>query len=182
MTKHLRIGWLKSLLAHRRITVFWLVALLSLTVPWSIKGWQLAEASSGQVYEDCAVLSIYDGDTMTVRCDGQRIKVRLYCIDAPEMAQKPWGAVSRDHLRQATGATVRLVEHDHDRYGRTVGEMYSGDSNLNLLQVQSGNAAEYDKYCSDFEYRRAEREARAAGAGVWSKPGLHQTPWDYRHR
>jgi endonuclease YncB( thermonuclease family) len=36
-----------------------------------------------------SVLSIGDGDTITVREGSQRIKVRLACIDAPETSQSP---------------------------------------------------------------------------------------------
>jgi endonuclease YncB( thermonuclease family) len=167
---------------HRRLGLFWTVTALSLNITWALKGCSLPVAGSAvQVYNDCAVLSIYDGDTMTVRCSGEKIKVRLYCIDAPEMAQKPWGTMSRDHLRQVTGPSVRLVGHDHDRYGRMVGEVYSGDTNLNLLQVRSGNAAEYDRYCHDNHYRSAEEGAHKAGIGIWAADGLQQSPWEWRH-
>ncbi len=35
------------------------------------------------------VLSIGDGDTISVLERGQKLKVRLACIDAPETAQSP---------------------------------------------------------------------------------------------
>ena len=35
------------------------------------------------------VLSIGDGDSISVLERGQKLKVRLACIDAPETAQKP---------------------------------------------------------------------------------------------
>ncbi len=101
----------------------------------------------------CEVLKIYDGDTMTLQCGSQKTKVRLYCIDTPEMKQKPWGIQARDHLRAITGKTVNLVEIDKDRYGRTVGEVYSGEINLNLAQVQAGKAAVYETYCKKPEYK-----------------------------
>ena len=88
--------------------------------------------------EDIAVHAIYDDDTMTVICAGRKIKVRLYCIDAPEMGQKPWGTMIRDHLRQVTGSSVRLVAHDHDCYVQMVGEVYSVSTNLNKEQVGNG--------------------------------------------
>ena len=45
------------------------------------------------------VLSIGDGDTITVREESQRIKVRLACIDAPETSQTPYGMDSRRVLQ-----------------------------------------------------------------------------------
>ena len=132
--------------------------------------------------DECEVLKVYDGDTMTLQCAGktEKTKVRMYCIDTPEMKQKPWGTQARDHLRSIAGNTVKLVEVDKDRYGRVVGEVYSGDVNLNLAQVKAGKAAVYDAYCKKSEYKAAETEPKEAGLGIWSKPGLHQTPWEWR--
>ena len=45
------------------------------------------------------VLSIGDGDTIRVQQGHQRITVQLACIDAPEMAQAPYGAQSRAYLQ-----------------------------------------------------------------------------------
>ncbi len=132
---------------------------------------------------ECAVTSIYDGDTITVQCPNQaeKTKVRFYCIDTPEMKQEPWGKESRDYLRSIIGKTVQLVEINKDRYGRTVGEVYSGGVNLNLAQVESGNAAVYDAYCKKPEYKVAERKAKQAKKGIWATEGLHQTPWKWRN-
>ena len=71
------------------------------------------------------VLSVGDGDTITVRQGGTRTKVRLACIDAPETAQRPYGQQSRQKLKALipVGSTVRLREKTKDRYGRTVAEV-----------------------------------------------------------
>jgi len=37
------------------------------------------------------VVSVHDGDTITVLIDNRREKVRLIGIDAPELEQGPWG-------------------------------------------------------------------------------------------
>lgn len=52
----------RDYLNYRRLGFFWIVAALSLRVSWALKGM----VHIGQVYNDCSVLSIYDGDTMTV--------------------------------------------------------------------------------------------------------------------
>jgi micrococcal nuclease len=132
--------------------------------------------------DECEVVKIYDGDTMTLQCSGQseKTRVRMYCIDTPEMKQAPWGTEARDHLRSITGATVKVVEVDKDRYGRIVGEVYSGETNLNLAQVKAGKAAVYDAYCKKPEYKTAEAEAKQNQLGIWSQTGLHQTPWEWR--
>lgn len=135
--------------------------------------------------KDCRVEKISDGDTMNLRCGTQLVKVRLYCIDAPEMAQKPWGTRSREHLQSITTPTVKLLKIDQDQYGRTVGEIYTTDADprlLNLEMVKAGQAAVYEQYCDSPRYSSAEREARAAKRGIWSRRGEHQQPWDYRRR
>jgi hypothetical protein len=77
---------------------------------------------------------------MNLRCGTQLVKVRLYCIDAPEMAQKPWGTRSREHLQSITPATVRLLKIDQDQYGRTVGEIYTTDAEPRLLNLEHGRS------------------------------------------
>lgn len=131
--------------------------------------------------QDCQVLNIYDGDTMTVQCQSsEKIKIRLYCIDSPEMQQAPWGKQARDHLRSITGSQVQLVAVEKDRYGRTVGELYQGSTNLNLQQVQAGQAAVYRQYCKKDQYFQAENQAKNARQGIWSTSGPHQAPWQWR--
>ncbi len=130
---------------------------------------------------ECEVLKIYDGDTMTLQCQSEKTKVRMYCIDTPEMKQKPWGTEARDHLRSITPKIVQLVEVDKDSYGRIVGEVYGDNNiNLNLAQVKAGKAAVYTAYCKKSEYKVAENQAKEEKQGIWQQPGLHQTPWEWR--
>jgi endonuclease YncB( thermonuclease family) len=133
---------------------------------------------------ECEVIKVYDGDTVTLQCPGRTgpTKVRMYCIDTPEIKQQPWGIQARDHLRAIIGRTVQVKEINKDRYGRTVGEIYSGNVNLNLAQVKAGKAAVYHTYCKKSEYKLAEKQAQTAKAGIWSQPGLQQTPWQWRKR
>ena len=98
------------------------------------------------------------------------------------MEQGSWGRRSRDHLRKNAGPEVRVVKHDTDQYGRIVAEVFSRGENLNLAMARKGWAAEYDDFCSDRAYRKAENTAKAAGNGAYSEPGLHQTPWMWRRR
>lgn len=133
----------------------------------------------------CLVKKIYDGDTVTLSCPGQAedTKVRMYCIDTPEMKQAPWGEKSRDNLRGmiAIGDRVKVTEISKDRYGRVVGEVFTMDGkNLNMEQVKSGAAAVYDSYCKKPEYKPLEAKAKAAKLGIWAKSGMQQTPWEWR--
>lgn len=134
---------------------------------------------------DCTLIRVLDGDSMELRCHGETRAVRLHCIDAPEWEQGPWGRRSLQHLERITPREVELRVLDTDRFGRAVGEVYGtgpGHPLLNLRQVASGQAAVYRHYCDDPRYDRAEREARQAKRGIWSRPGAQQTPWEFRHR
>lgn len=169
---------------HNRMSLFWLVAVVALTLPWLWKGLGgpglQGRAVVGEGGQACRVLNIYDGDTVTVACSGQRERVRLYCIDAPEMDQEPWGRQSRDYLRRITPVQVSIVTHDRDRYGRVIGELFDGERSLNLALVEAGEAAVYPRYCRDPRYPPVERAARQAGLGIWAESGLHQRPWGWR--
>ena len=139
-------------------------------------------AGPGKSAKVCDVNSVHDGDTMRLTCSGQKIKVRLYCIDTPELAQRPWGPESREFLRSHVGDTVELLEHGKDRYGRILAEVISEGQNLNLALVESGHAAVYVKYCKLDGYYQAEKKASNELLGIWSSPGLHQMPWAWRKK
>ena len=49
---------------------------------------------------EATVVGVHDGDTVRLRRDGERVAVRLACIDAPELRQRPRGAAARWQLRE----------------------------------------------------------------------------------
>jgi endonuclease YncB( thermonuclease family) len=133
-----------------------------------------------------SVLSIGDGDTISVTESSRRIKVRLACIDAPETSQSPYGMEARKALQVLlpVGSQVTLKSKATDRYGRTVAEVLKGSTNINKSLVGSGNAFVYWEYisgCDRQTYSRLENDARLKKIGVWAVPGGIQRPWDYRH-
>lgn len=175
----MRLHRLGHYLKHRRLPVFWIAAVIGLVAPW-LFDLDIPALATGDDLGECTVQSIHDGDTMRVKCGGEQMKIRLYCIDAPELAQKPWGQESRDYLRSITGDRVTIIKHDIDRYGRTVGEVIQDGRNLNLAMVEAGQAAVYRRYCSGSDYLHAETQARQQRIGVWSKTGDQQQPWNWR--
>lgn len=78
------------------------------------------------------VKSVYDGDTLTLD-SGE--KVRLACIDTPEMrntskkkADKPAAIAARDHLISLIGGRELTVDRvGTDLYGRTIARVYTPD-------------------------------------------------------
>ena len=131
------------------------------------------------------VLSVGDGDTITITNGAQRIKVRLACIDAPETSQTPYGMEARKTLQGLLpiGSQVTLRTKATDRYGRSVAEVLKGSTNINQSLVGSGNAFVYWQYisgCDRETYSRLENDARLKRLGIWSVNGGVQRPWDYR--
>ena len=165
---------------HSRLSLFWFVSIIGLIAPWAV---QVLHSQETTTTKECTVSSVYDGDTMRVKCEGELMKVRLHCIDTPEMGQRPWGKESRDYLRGLAprGSSVQIKGHKKDRYGRLIGEVMKDGVNLNLAMVREGQAAVYVKYCKDAQYDEAENSAKKASIGIWSKPGTHQQPWTWRH-
>jgi endonuclease YncB( thermonuclease family) len=140
----------------------------------------------GQAATAATVLSIGDGDTISVLERGQKLKVRLACIDAPETAQSPYGMASRIQLKALLpiGSSVSLRVQALDRYGRHVAEVIGNKGMVNLAMVKSGQAFVYRQYlgrCDRGAYLAAERQAQAQRLGVWAVPGGITRPWDFRH-
>ena len=120
------------------------------------------------------ITSITDGDTFKVQIKGEETIVRIACIDAPEMSDDPWGQKSKDALTGMLriGSNINLVEHDVDRYGRTVAEVYKGRGrNIGLSLVKKGYAEVYEEYsyqCDEDKLIKFEKKAKRQGKGIWA--------------
>lgn len=131
------------------------------------------------------VLSVGDGDTLTLSEGGRKVTIRLACIDAPETAQTPYGAKARAALQSLTpaGTSVSIRGSKKDRYGRTVAEVFRAGTNVNLELVRRGEAFVYRQYlsgCDRNAYLSAEKSAESARLGIWSARGGITRPWDWR--
>jgi endonuclease YncB( thermonuclease family) len=130
--------------------------------------------------------SVHDGDTIRVLCQGQEMRIRFSCIDAPELRQEQ-GKASRDYLRSLlnqAGNRVRVRTVDTDRFGRTVADLYTDNGLVQLQQTRAGWVWANTKYKSDCREWRAisaaEQEARRARRGIWA--GNPMPPWEWRRR
>lgn len=143
----------------------------------------LALAFSLPAYADFSgrVVSIADGDTITVLVERQQVKVRLVEIDAPEKAQA-FGNRSKHSLSDMCfGKDAMIQERSKDRYGRTLGRVFCDEIDANAEQVRRGMAWVYDKYVTDHSLYRLQDEAKAERRGLWADPN-HLAPWAWRHR
>lgn len=122
---------------------------------------------------------------MRVRVAGRLLTIRLACIDAPEMDQRPYGAMAREALQRLApvGTEVVLQIQTTDRYGRSVAEVYRGGENVNLAMVRQGDAFAYLEYlaqCDALKYLQAENQAQSQRTGVWTPTGGITRPWEWR--
>ena len=126
------------------------------------------------------VVAVKDGDTIELLRNGQTIKVRLYGVDSPEKVQD-YGQRARQFTSDlAFGKTVRLIAHNTDRYGRTVGTIILPDGrNLNEELVKNGYAWHYKAYSKDKNLANLEADARRYKRGLWAAPNP-TPPWDFR--
>lgn len=135
--------------------------------------------------KDLRIVSrVLDGDTIEIKQKKER--VRLACIDAPELSQ-PLGIMSRNWLHEMLSQdnnVIRLNALRQDRFGRTIGIITSKDTNLNVEMVRIGMAYAFPAFADQCpiwdEIIEAETSAQREGLGVWQ--GNFVRPWDYRRR
>lgn len=126
---------------------------------------------------------VIDGDTLQV---ADR-RIRLYGIDAPEMAQTcrdhagaPWrcGEAAAMALESLTeGRVVMCEDRGLDRFGRTLGICGTRDTaDIGAWLVGSGWAVAYEGRAR--VYRAEEQAAEGAKRGLWG--GSFERPSDWR--
>jgi endonuclease YncB( thermonuclease family) len=128
------------------------------------------------------VIGIQDGDSLTLlSSDKWPLKVRLEGIDCPEKNQA-FGNKAKQYLSDLCfEKNITLKQSGKDRYGRTLGWLYTADGKcINLLMIQQGLAWHYKKYSKDSTLAKAELEARSKKINIWSE-ALPIAPWEFRH-
>lgn len=126
------------------------------------------------------VVSVHDGDTLTVLVERRQVKVRLTDIDAPELKQ-PFGTRSRQSLAELCfGKDATLNVRGRDRYQRTLATVTCAGTDANAEQVRRGYAWTYTRYArADSPLIAIESEARRAHRGLWSDRSP-VAPWNWR--
>ncbi|MDH0094081.1 thermonuclease family protein [Achromobacter mucicolens] len=138
------------------------------------------------------IVNVADGDTVTLRApDGQR-RIRMDSIDAPEEGHgtdqpgQPDAEASRKHLADlVAGKTLTAQCYEQDQYGRDVCALILADGrSANRVQVEAGYAWAYTARKGDYLRDKAmpdlQRQAKAAGRGLWARPDPVQ-PWKWRY-
>jgi micrococcal nuclease len=143
-------------------------------------------AAADPVAATAIVLKVVDGDTIDIRDDVRgRLRVRLLGIDTPE-TKKPgftvgcWGPEATKFAQQTMlGQRVAVVsdptQDQTDRYGRTLAYLVRADGwDYSVEATRAGAAHSYvyggrpvGEYAA---ISAAERDAQAAGRGLWGPP------------
>jgi micrococcal nuclease len=129
------------------------------------------------------VLRVVDGDTILVRLDGRRERLRYIGIDTPESVapDRPVECYGRraaeENRRLVVGRTVTLAadEERRDRFGRLLAYVRVGDVFVNAELVRRGVATTLEvppNLRHAARLRALEREARRAGRGLWGTCGV----------
>lgn len=137
---------------------------------------------SGQADIRGLVVRILDGDTIEILQDnGERTRVRLNGIDAPEKGQ-PFGQRSRQALTTLTaGKRVYVEGNKLDRYSRLLGTVWYDTKDINAVQIKNGMAWAY-RYRGKAmlpAYAGLEETARKNRSGLWAEPAPVE-PWRWR--
>ena len=127
------------------------------------------------------VVSVADGDTITILVDSAPVKIRLAEIDAPERGQ-PWGKRAQQALTgKVAGHVVQVETKFNDRYGRRVGHVVYSGRDINRELVREGHAWVYRHWLRDPTLLDDEAQARDARAGLWRLPEPERIPpWQWR--
>ncbi len=141
------------------------------------------------------VISVHDGDTITVRNDGgHAVKVRLYGIDCPEMEQK--GKWKEQPFAKEAQLFVQALTHKHpcveiepmgESYGRVVAIIATTGQKETVQEkiIAAGLGWHYFKYCDAGlqicqNMLKSELAAQWEQAGLWT--GEAMPPWEWRHK
>ena len=144
-------------------------------------GMQLA-ASAASMDGPYQVVGVSDGDTLTaLSASRERLKCRLYGIDAPEKKQA-FGQASKLSLSQLSfGRTAQIDVVGRDRYGRAICKIAVAGVDVNKEQIARGMAWMYRRYASDRSYSDAELKAQSRRVGIW-RESQPVPPWDFRRK
>lgn len=132
-----------------------------------------------------SVVKVVDGDTIHIDIDGKKETVRLTGMNTPETVdpRRPVECFGKEASAKAKelldGQQVRIEtessQGERDKYGRLLGYVTREDGLLfNKYMISEGYAYEYTyrlPYKYQAEFRTAQKEAEAAGRGLWA-PGV----------
>ena len=110
---------------------------------------------------------ISDGDTVVTT---EHTRIRLWGIDTAERDQS-YGSDATEALTEMLNSQRLYLEtKDVDRYGRTVGVIYTANGDeVNLEMVCDGPAWWYERYVKRAsDYKQCQQPAQKSKRGLWA--------------
>ena len=128
------------------------------------------------------LLFVSDGDTLTVRAGGEKRRIRLFGVDAPELKQRR-GADALAFLEGVLTDNLTLqCQPKPDRYQRFVCDVYTAQNLwVNKALIENGWAWHYTAYSKNAELAAAQIAARTAKKGLWADKNP-TPPWEWRQK
>lgn len=115
------------------------------------------------------IVRVLDGDTVEMLAPGNQLtRIRLAGIDAPEKSQ-PFGQRSRQELSSMVAQQhVTVTGSDKDHYGRLLGTVWLGVTDVNAEQIRKGLAWAYRYHGKPTrpDYAVLEADARRQSVGL----------------
>ncbi len=128
------------------------------------------------------VVSVADGDTLTVQGPTETLRIRLNGIDAPE-GNQAFAAKAKSLLNVLSkDKVVHVKTVGKDQYGRWLADVVLPPTrSLNQEMVRQGLAWHFKRYSQDKVLAQLETEAREAKKGLWSDSDPIP-PWEWREK
>lgn len=159
-------------------------AILALAGPWA--GTAMARETGAPrpapLRLEGVVSRVSDGDTLWIRPVDRRrkpVKVRLLGIDAPETCQAGGEAARQALAGRVLQRRVVVETSSRDDYGRALGRVWLDGEDVNAWLVASGHAWGARTRRSQAGYAAEQRQAQAAGLGLFADPQA-LPPWTFR--
>jgi endonuclease YncB( thermonuclease family) len=134
--------------------------------------------------EASTLLRVIDGDKVIAIFQGKPTKIRLACIDAPEIGQAPHGRIARNTLIGLLShhSRIKVQPLNYDQNGWLVANILSlGGVNIGEELIRLGLVYVYKTSLSDCDGPKLlliEDQARQSRIGIWkdTQQGLSR-PW-----
>ena len=137
--------------------------------------------------EASTLLRVIDGDSVIARIQGKQTKIRLACIDAPEIGQAPHGRIARNTLigLLPSHSKIKVQPIYHDQYGRLIANIFTlGGVDIAEELIRLGLVFVYqahESHCDGPKLLLIEDQARQSRIGIWKDaPQGITRPWLYR--
>ncbi len=128
------------------------------------------------------VVSVTDGDTLTVMHDGAKERLILFGVDCPELAQD-FGPQAKKFTDDCCyNQIVSIEDRGRDPRGRTIAIVsLPNGSILNQQLVRQGLAWWSDKFApDDAQLKQLHLAAQSSHTGLWAAPNPIP-PWIFRN-